>query len=60
MKDKEMKFEEIEVTHTLGGAGEGGVQGRGKWRGCTCYSTVKYTKAKWSRRNGHETWGLVA
>jgi hypothetical protein len=23
MKDKELKFEEIEVSHTLGGAGEG-------------------------------------
>ncbi len=33
MKDKEFKFEEIEVSHTLGGVGEGRVQGRGKWRG---------------------------
>ena len=32
-KDKEIKFEEIEVPHTLGGAGEDGVQGRGKWKG---------------------------
>jgi hypothetical protein len=32
MKDKEkvMKFEEIEASHTLGGAGEGRVHARGK------------------------------
>ncbi len=59
MKDKELKLEDFEVSLTLGGAGEGGVQGRGKWRGCTCYSAVKYTKAKWSQ-NRHEVWGLVA
>ncbi len=35
--------EEIEVFHTLGGSGEGRVQGRGKWRGCRCYSGVKHT-----------------
>ena len=35
MKDKEIKLEEIETSHTLGGAGKGGVQGRGKWRGYT-------------------------
>jgi hypothetical protein len=28
MKDKELKLEEIEASHTLGGAGEGHVQGR--------------------------------
>ena len=33
-KDKKIKLEEIEVSHTLGGVGEGRVQGRGKWRGC--------------------------
>ena len=43
MKDKELKLEEIEASHTLGGAGEGRVQGRGKWRGCIFYSAVKYT-----------------
>ena len=32
MKDKEVKLEEIEVSHTLGGSGEGHIQGRGKWR----------------------------
>jgi hypothetical protein len=26
MKDKELKFEEVEASHTLGGAVEGGVQ----------------------------------
>jgi hypothetical protein len=34
MKDKELKLEETEAAHTLGGAGEGRVQVRGKWRGC--------------------------
>ena len=34
MKDKELKSEEIDVSLTLGGVGEGRVQGRGKWRGC--------------------------
>ena len=32
MKDKESKVEEIVTSHTLGGSGEGHVQGRGKWR----------------------------
>ena len=59
MKDKVIKFEEIEVSHTLGGSGEGGVQGRGKWRGYTYYSVVRYTIPKWSRGNRHESWGLV-
>jgi hypothetical protein len=59
MKDKVLKLEEIEASHKLGGVKEGGVQGRVKWRGCTCYSSVKYTKAKWSLRNRHEAWGLV-
>ena len=30
MKDKELTLKEIEVSHTLGGAGEVRVQGRGK------------------------------
>ena len=34
MKDKELKFEEIEVSHTLGGTGEDHVPGRGNWTGC--------------------------
>ena len=33
MKDKELK--DIEASHTLDGTREGGVQGRGKWRGFT-------------------------
>jgi hypothetical protein len=37
MKDKEPKLEKIEASHTLGRAGEGRVQGTGKWRGCTSY-----------------------
>ena len=32
MKDKELNLEEIEVSHTLGGPGEGSVEGRGKCR----------------------------
>ena len=30
MKDKELKLVEVEASHTLGGAGKGRVQGRGK------------------------------
>ena len=59
MKDKEIKFEEIETPHTLGGTGEGGDRGRGKWRGSANYSGVRYTKVKWSHGNRHETLGLV-
>jgi hypothetical protein len=40
MKDKELKLEEIEASLTLGGAGEGRVQGRG----CRCYSGVRHTQ----------------
>ena len=44
MKDKDLKFEEIESSHTLGGgSGEGRDQGRGKWRGYRFYSDVKPT-----------------
>ena len=45
MKDKEVNLEEIEVSHTLGGVGEGHVQGRGKVGGfwCEVYSTIRYT-----------------
>ena len=42
MEDKELELEETEASHTPGGAGEGRVQVRGKWRGCRCYSAVKY------------------
>jgi hypothetical protein len=46
VKDKEIKLEEIETTHTIGigGTGEGRVQGRGKWRGCRCDSGVRHTQ----------------
>jgi hypothetical protein len=37
MKVKELKLDEIEASHTLCGAGEGRVQGRGMWRGCRCW-----------------------
>jgi hypothetical protein len=61
MKDKELKLEEIEVSHTLSGAGEGSVQGRGMWRACTSYSaTERYTIVIWSRRNSREDCRLVA
>jgi hypothetical protein len=39
MKDKELKVEEIEDSHSLGEGGEGRVQGRGKWSGCTGVDT---------------------
>ena len=44
MKDKEVKLEEVEASLTLGGSGEGRVQGRGKRRWFRCYSGVKRTK----------------
>jgi hypothetical protein len=46
MKDKEVKLEEIETSHTIGisGTGEGRVQGRGKWRGCRYASGVRHTQ----------------
>jgi hypothetical protein len=37
MKDKELKFEKIAVSHKVGGSGEDRVQGRGKWTGCRYY-----------------------
>ena len=44
MKDKGLKaFEDIETSHTISGVGEGRVKGRGKWRGCRCYSVVRQT-----------------
>jgi hypothetical protein len=39
MKDEELKLEELEVSHTLGGK-----------KRCRCYSTVRYTIANRSRR----------
>jgi hypothetical protein len=39
MKDEEIKLEEIESSHTLGG-----------YRRCRCYSVVRYTKVNRSHR----------
>jgi hypothetical protein len=39
MKDEELKLEEIEASHTLGG-----------YRRCRCYSAVRYTIVNRSRR----------
>jgi len=53
MKLKELAFEETEASNTIGGAGQGHVQVRGKWRGCKCYySAVRYTLFNRSRRLG--------
>ena len=41
VKDKEVKCEEMEASHTLGGTEGGRVQWRGKWRVCRCYSDVR-------------------
>jgi hypothetical protein len=43
MKDEEIMFEEIEVSHTLGG-----------YRRCRYYSDVRYTIVNRSRRIGLE------
>jgi hypothetical protein len=43
MKDKELKLEETEASHTLGGAGQGRVQGRGKGIGCMSSCAIRYT-----------------
>ncbi len=48
MKDEELKFEEIEVSHTLGG-----------YRRCTYYSVVRYTIVNRSRRICRQGKGLV-
>ena len=40
-KDKKLKLEEIAASLTLGGAGEGRVQGRGKWRDACCCAKKK-------------------
>ena len=41
MKDEEIKFEEIEVSHTLGGSGEvGRGEGRGNCVDSICYHCV--------------------
>ena len=51
MKNKELKLEETEASHTVGGSGEGRDQVRGKWRGCKCYSAVRYTIVTRSHRS---------
>ena len=49
MKDEELKVEEIEVFHTLGG-----------YRRCRCYSVVRYTIVNRSHRiSCREDKGLV-
>ena len=58
MKDKELKLEETEASRTLGGAGEGRVQVREKWRGCRCYSVVRYTIFNSSSRIRHKAHGF--
>ena len=45
MRFKEAKLEETETSHTLSGAGEGRVQGRGKGIGVSmllCYQIIRY------------------
>ena len=39
MKDEDLKHEDIETSHTLGG-----------YRRCRCYSAVRYTTVNRSRR----------
>jgi hypothetical protein len=42
MKGNEIKLKETnETSHTLGGTGEGHVQGRGKWRESRCVKTLR-------------------
>ncbi len=53
-KDKKLKIEEIAASHTLGGAGQGRVQGRGKWRDATLLSGTLWCiglaeSATWAR-----------
>ena len=60
MKNKEQKLEETGASHTLGGAGEGRVEVRGKWRGCRSYSVVRYTIGNRSHRNRHVGEGSFA
>ena len=43
MKDKELKVEEIEGCHTLGGTGEFVFKGESSVHGVICYSTVRHT-----------------
>lgn len=43
MNDEDLKLEDIEASHTPGGAEGGRVQVKGKWRGYRCYSFVTHT-----------------
>jgi hypothetical protein len=62
MKDNEVKLDEPVVPHTLGGAGEGRDQGRGKCRWCTCHSAVRYNLSSnswWGQTTPTQgTWGV--
>ena len=52
VKDKGLKLDEMKVSRTLGGAVECRVQGRGKWRGCRCYS-ARIPQSKWRGCRGY-------
>ena len=52
MKDKERTVEEIESSDTLGGVWEGGVQGRGTWRGCPYLREIIPSDASNWRKRG--------
>lgn len=52
MKDKERTVEEIESSDTLGGVWEGGVQGRGTWRGCPYLREIIPSDASDWRKRG--------
>jgi len=59
VKDKELKLEETEASLTLGGAGEGRVQGCGKGIRCMCSCAIRYTDIHQSCRFSHRP-GCVA
>ncbi len=50
MKDKELKLEETEASHTIGGSGEGRDHVRGKWRGSDYLDDNLYTGAFLKRK----------
>ena len=54
MKDEDLKLEEIEGSPTLGGEGEGHVQGKEKWREYISYFAIRNTIFKWSTRIRHK------
>ena len=58
MKENDLKPEDVEVSHTLGGTGESrSCRGRGKWRVVNRYTIVIVNR---SRRNHHMGKGSVA